>query len=88
MRISGLTRRSGVSVGTIKYCRREGLLPEVRALNPAAAEYGEEHVQRLRRSAPSSGAADCPSPARAKCSMPSTVRWTRSRPWASSTTHC
>ncbi|MER7841129.1 MerR family transcriptional regulator [Streptomyces sp. NPDC096040] len=48
MRISELSRRSGVSVATIKYYRREGLLPEGRALNPTAVEYGEEHVQRLR----------------------------------------
>ncbi|MFF0079586.1 MerR family transcriptional regulator [Streptomyces canus] len=26
----------------------EGLLPEGRALNPTAVEYGEEHIQRLR----------------------------------------
>ncbi|MFI9169248.1 MerR family transcriptional regulator [Streptomyces lincolnensis] len=48
MRISELSRRSGVPVATIKYYRREGLLPEGRALNPTAVEYGEEHVQRLR----------------------------------------
>ncbi|MEV7889588.1 MerR family transcriptional regulator [Streptomyces sp. NPDC002817] len=48
MRISELSRRSGVPVATIKYYRREGLLPEGRALNPTAVEYGEVHVQRLR----------------------------------------
>ncbi|WP_329361029.1 MerR family transcriptional regulator [Streptomyces sp. NBC_01483] len=48
MRISELSRRSGVPMATIKYYRREGLLPEGRALNPTAVEYGEEHVQRLR----------------------------------------
>ncbi|MEV0220077.1 MerR family transcriptional regulator [Streptomyces sp. NPDC050704] len=48
MRISELSRRSGVAVATIKYYRREGLLPEGRALNPTTVEYGEEHVQRLR----------------------------------------
>ena len=48
MRISELSRRSGVPVATIKYYRREGLLPEGRALNPTAVEYDEEHVQRLR----------------------------------------
>jgi DNA-binding transcriptional MerR regulator len=41
------TRRSGVPVATIKYYRREGLLPEGRALNPTAVEYGDEHIQRL-----------------------------------------
>ncbi|EKX61769.1 hypothetical protein STRIP9103_07381 [Streptomyces ipomoeae 91-03] len=35
-------------VATIKYYRREGLLPEGRALNPTTVEYDEEHVQRLR----------------------------------------
>jgi DNA-binding transcriptional MerR regulator len=48
MKISELSRRSGVPVATIKYYRREGLLPEGRALNPTAVEYGEEHIQRLR----------------------------------------
>ncbi|MFE3856793.1 MerR family transcriptional regulator [Streptomyces griseorubiginosus] len=48
MRISELSRRSGVSVATIKYYRREGLLPEGRALNPTTVEYDEEHVRRLR----------------------------------------
>jgi DNA-binding transcriptional MerR regulator len=48
MRISELSRRSGVPVATIKYYRREGLLPEGRALNPTTVEYDEEHIQRLR----------------------------------------
>ncbi|MCD9879993.1 MerR family transcriptional regulator [Streptomyces guryensis] len=48
MRISELSRRSGVPVATIKYYRREGLLPGGRALNPTTVEYDEEHVQRLR----------------------------------------
>ncbi|AZP15060.1 MerR family transcriptional regulator [Streptomyces aquilus] len=48
MRISELSRRSGVPVATIKYYRREGLLPEGRALNPTTVEYDEEHIERLR----------------------------------------
>ncbi|MES5823747.1 MerR family transcriptional regulator [Streptomyces sp. RG80] len=48
MRISELSRRSGVPMATIKYYRREGLLPEGRALNPTTVEYDEEHLQRLR----------------------------------------
>ncbi|MET7474843.1 MerR family transcriptional regulator [Streptomyces sp. NPDC005648] len=48
MRISELSRRSGVPVATIKYYRREGLLPEGRALNPTTVEYDDEHIQRLR----------------------------------------
>ncbi|MGW0475718.1 MerR family transcriptional regulator [Streptomyces coeruleorubidus] len=35
-------------MATIKYYRREGLLPEGRALNPTTVEYDEEHIQRLR----------------------------------------
>lgn len=35
-------------MATIKYYRREGLLPEGRVLNPTTVEYDEEHIQRLR----------------------------------------
>lgn len=47
MLISELSRVSGVSVATIKYYLREGLLPDGRRLSTTRAEYGEEHVQRL-----------------------------------------
>ncbi|MGA5200643.1 MerR family transcriptional regulator [Streptomyces variegatus] len=48
MKVSELSRRSGVPVGSIKFYLREGLLPAGRATAAKLAEYGEEHVQRLR----------------------------------------
>jgi DNA-binding transcriptional MerR regulator len=48
MRIGELSRRSGVSVPTIKFYLREGLLPPGVATAANQAEYGEGHVQRLR----------------------------------------
>ncbi|MCC9709697.1 MerR family transcriptional regulator [Streptomyces sp. MNU76] len=48
MRISELSRRSGVSVATIKYYLREGLLPAGRQISATQAEYDESHVRRLR----------------------------------------
>lgn len=48
MRMSELSRRSGVSVPTIKYYLREGLLPAGRQLSVTQAEYDENHLRRLR----------------------------------------
>src|ERR1700712_5486451 len=48
MRIAELSRRSGVSVASIKYYLREGLLPAGELTSPNQARYGEEHVRRLR----------------------------------------
>ncbi|MCF3129263.1 MerR family transcriptional regulator [Streptomyces olivochromogenes] len=48
MRISELSRRSGVSVTTIKYYLREGLLPPGRQTAATQAEYDEQHLRRLR----------------------------------------
>ncbi|QDQ09842.1 MerR family transcriptional regulator [Streptomyces spectabilis] len=48
MKISELSQRTGVPVASIKYFRRQGLLPAGRATAATLAEYGEEHVQRLR----------------------------------------
>ncbi|MGA4837904.1 MerR family transcriptional regulator [Streptomyces sp. G45] len=48
MKISELSRTTGVPVASIKYFRRQGLLPAGRATAATLAEYGEEHVQRLR----------------------------------------
>ncbi|MET9689609.1 MerR family transcriptional regulator [Streptomyces sp. NPDC006514] len=48
MKISELSRRTGVPVASIKYFLRQGLLPAGRATAATLAEYGEEHVQRLR----------------------------------------
>ncbi len=47
MRISELSRRSGVPVGTVKYYLREGLLPHGVPTSATQAEYGEEHISRL-----------------------------------------
>lgn len=47
MRISELSRRAGVPVGTVKYYLREGLLPPGEATSATQARYGEEHVTRL-----------------------------------------
>jgi DNA-binding transcriptional MerR regulator len=48
MRIGELSRRTGVSVASIKYYLREGLLPAGELTSPNQARYGEEHVRRLR----------------------------------------
>ncbi|MDV5144521.1 MerR family transcriptional regulator [Streptomyces sp. SBC-4] len=48
MRIGELSRRTGVSVPTIKFYVREGLLPAGELTSPNQASYGEPHVQRLR----------------------------------------
>jgi DNA-binding transcriptional MerR regulator len=47
VRISELSRRSGVSVATIKYYLREGLVPAGEATSATQAAYGEQHVARL-----------------------------------------
>ncbi|MDK9499456.1 MerR family transcriptional regulator [Streptomyces katrae] len=48
MKISELSRLTGVPVASIKYFRRQGLLPAGRATAATLAEYGEEHAERLR----------------------------------------
>ncbi len=48
MKISELSRISGVPLPTVKYYLREGLLPPGRALGRNQAEYGEAHLRRLR----------------------------------------
>ncbi|MGY3335329.1 DNA-binding transcriptional MerR regulator [Streptomyces filamentosus] len=48
MRIGELSRRTGVSVPTIKFYVREGLLPAGRLTSPNQAAYEETHVRRLR----------------------------------------
>lgn len=47
MRISELSRHSGVPVGTIKYYIREGLLPAGERTAQTQAEYGPSHLARL-----------------------------------------
>lgn len=48
MRISELSRRSGVPVATIKYYLRERLLPPGRATSATQAQYDDDHLARLR----------------------------------------
>jgi len=48
MRVSELARRAGVPIATVKYYRREGLLPPGESTARNQADYGEEHVRRLR----------------------------------------
>lgn len=48
MRIGELSRRSGVSVPTIKYYVREGMLPEGERTAVNQVSYSEEHLRRLR----------------------------------------
>ncbi|MFJ8077421.1 MerR family transcriptional regulator [Streptomyces sp. NPDC096176] len=48
MKVSELSRRTGVQVPLIKYYLREGLLPPGRATASNQADYGEDHVHRLR----------------------------------------
>lgn len=48
MRISELSRRSGVSIPTIKYYLRDGLLPPGRATAANQADYDDSHLRRLR----------------------------------------
>ncbi|GAB7043564.1 MULTISPECIES: MerR family transcriptional regulator [Catenuloplanes] len=48
MRVAELSRTTGVSVPTIKYYLREGLLPAGELTSPNQASYDERHVRRLR----------------------------------------
>jgi DNA-binding transcriptional MerR regulator len=48
MKISELSDRSGLTVQTIKFYLREGLMPKGTATGATRAEYGEGHLERLR----------------------------------------
>ncbi|WP_224392556.1 MerR family transcriptional regulator [Pseudonocardia sp. ICBG1293] len=48
MRVSELSRSSGVPVATIKYYLREGLLPRGETTSPNQARYDDAHLRRLR----------------------------------------
>ena len=48
MRVSELSERSGVSVPSIKYYLREGLLHRGERTSPNQARYDESHLNRLR----------------------------------------
>ena len=48
MKISELSRDSGVSVASIKFYQREELLPEAERSSPNQASYDASHLDRLR----------------------------------------
>jgi DNA-binding transcriptional MerR regulator len=48
VRVSELSRVTGVPVATIKYYLREGLLPRGRSTGRNQAVYADEHIRRLR----------------------------------------
>jgi len=48
VQISELSDRSGLTVQTIKFYIREGLLPRGSAVSATRAEYGPRHLERLR----------------------------------------
>ena len=48
MKISELSRASGLPIPTVKYYLREGLLPGGTPTAPNQADYGEAHIRRLR----------------------------------------
>ncbi|GGB89707.1 transcriptional regulator [Knoellia flava TL1] len=48
MRLAELSTETGVSVATLKYYLREGLLHAGRAMSRTQAEYDETHVDRVR----------------------------------------
>ncbi|HEY8480236.1 MAG TPA: MerR family transcriptional regulator [Spirillospora sp.] len=48
MQISELSDRSGLTVQTIKFYIREGLLPRGSAVSATRSEYGAHHLERLR----------------------------------------
>ena len=48
MQLSALAEATGVSIPTIKFYLREGVLPRGEAVSATRAEYTEEHVKRIR----------------------------------------
>jgi DNA-binding transcriptional MerR regulator len=48
VRISELSRETGVPVATIKFYLREGLVPEGRRTSATQSQYDEQHAARLR----------------------------------------
>lgn len=48
MKMSELSRRSGVAIPTIKFYLREGLLPAGHSTASNQADYDEDHLRRLR----------------------------------------
>ncbi|MER3390613.1 MAG: MerR family transcriptional regulator [Microcella sp.] len=48
MRMSELSSRTGVSIPTLKYYMREGLLPAGERTSPNQSRYNDTHVERVR----------------------------------------
>lgn len=48
MQISALSEATGVSIATIKFYLRAGVLPRGETLSATRAEYSDEHVKRIR----------------------------------------
>lgn len=48
MQLSALSARTGVAIPTLKYYRREGLLPPGEPVSATRAHYDETHVERVR----------------------------------------
>ncbi|MFI9504842.1 MerR family transcriptional regulator [Nocardia sp. NPDC052566] len=48
MKLSELSEQSGVPIASIKFYRRENLLPPGRSLGATTADYDESHVRRLK----------------------------------------
>ncbi|KRE42792.1 transcriptional regulator [Knoellia sp. Soil729] len=48
MRLAELSERTGVSVATLKYYLREGLLHPGATVSRTQADYGDSHVERVR----------------------------------------
>ena len=48
MLLNELAEASGVSVASIKYYRREGILPPGERITTTRADYGQRHLERLR----------------------------------------
>ena len=48
MRISQLSERAGLPIGTVKFYLRTGLLPAGRQINATQADYSDSHLERLR----------------------------------------
>jgi DNA-binding transcriptional MerR regulator len=47
VQLKDLSEKSGVSVASIKYYLREGLLPAGQSVHATRAQYSEQHVERL-----------------------------------------
>src|SRR5690625_7219360 len=60
MLLSELAAASGTTVASIKYYRREGLLPPRERVTATRQEYGQAHLERLQLIQVLRGVADAP----------------------------